>query len=99
VVWSACRSRVSPANCHCRGNQYVRSVTHRASTAPGCDYFLCGVLTAFSTRVLIGGSRLHLYPSAGHVGFWERNSEKILVSLILNLLSGLAGFLLGRLFH
>jgi hypothetical protein len=53
----------------------------------------------FTTRVWIGGSKIHLYPSVSHVGFWERNREKILVSATSSLLSGLVGFLLGRLTH
>jgi hypothetical protein len=54
---------------------------------------------AFTNRVWFVGSRILLYPSVSHVGFWERNREKILVSITSSVLSGLVGFLLGRLTH
>jgi hypothetical protein len=60
---------------------------------------LLGNLLAFTDRVWIGGSRIHLYPSVSHIGFWERNREKILVAVISSVASGLVGFLLGRLTH
>lgn len=58
-------------------------------------WVLCAAFT-FPSRVWIGGSRIRLYPSVSHVGFWERHREKLLVSLISSILSGLVGFLIGR---
>jgi len=61
--------------------------------------FLLGSSLAVTMRVWIGGSRIHLCPSVSHIRFWERNREKILVSIISSIFSGLVGFLLGRLTH
>ena len=61
--------------------------------------FLLLMSWTLSNRVWIGGSRIYLYPSVSHMGFWERNREKILVSAIISIMTGLIGFFLGRLTH
>lgn len=47
-------------------------------------------------RVWAGGSRIKLYRAASETSFWERNGERIVVLAISSLMTGVIGFLLGR---
>ena len=56
-----------------------------------------GILPWAGDRVWFGGSRIYLHASFGKKSFWERNRDTIVVSSISSVITGLVGFVLGRL--
>lgn len=49
--------------------------------------------------VRLGGSTIRLYPAASETGFWERNRENILVSIVKYIGAGVVGYFFGRMSH